>query len=603
MSNFSKAIGRVISGGTKAFSRFPAAMASALVVAVAATINIAVEPTNEKLLVNLMLAFASAAFWGMAVSVISNKLSDKKLSFAILNSLSLIAGFGLFAYLQYWVPDEPKPIIIARIFAAGVAAFIIFLITISANKAESDFNQSSFMVLKSFIIAGLYTLVIMLGLFFVAFAVENLLYENMDEKVYMYISIWSAFIGFAFFLGYFPSFKRQQHDNHLETAQKHPAFIEILFAFVLVPIMAVMTLVLLIWSIQILIGGDWPEFKQLSAIFTVYILFGVFQSVMMAHYDKATARMFRRIFPFTALVFLAFEAYALTIQFADHGIRSNEYFIGILWIFGLLSTLALLLRPVKRTLLIAFVALVLTILAVLPITGYQALPLSSQTKRLQAVLNRNNMLIDGRIVKAPAGISLDDRITITDSALYIMRESYDDTAKASWLSEQLDSSKSFVSVFGFEPEYDAYPSGPDDKVLHEIHLYLPAGSINITGYTSSLLIGEQFYGAEPFSGQIGEYAITFVNMSGSKIPSIQIRKDDVMIAQQNLEAWLMDLQTKYMTEDGRRVEPDFEDMTYRVEGSGVELLVVFRDISIYDSTGEGMEIFLAPTVVYFKETP
>ncbi len=602
MSNFSKAIGRMITGGAKSFARFPAAMVSALVVAVAATMNIAVEPADDKLLASLILAFASAAFWGMAVSSISDTLSGNKLSFAISNGLGLIAGAGLFAYLQFLVPDDAPSIIFARIVAAGVAAFIIFLIAISANEVESDFNQSAFMVLKSFIIAGLYTLVIMLGLFFVAFAVESLLYDNLSEKVYMYISIWSAFIGFAFFLGYFPSFKRQIRDSHLETAQKHPAFIEILFAFVLVPIMAAMTLVLLIWAIQILIVGDWPEFEQLSAIFTVYTLFGVFLAVMMAHYDKTPAHVFRRFFPFAALVFLAFEAYALYVQFADHGIRANEYFIGILWIFGLLSVLALLLRPVKRTRLIAFVALVLTVLIVLPVTGYQAVPLSSQTKRLQKVLNRNDMLIDGEIVKAPTDISLADRVTITDSALYIMRESYDDTAKAPWLSDQLDSSQSFVSIFGFEPEYETYPDGPGDKVYREVYLSLPAGSIDITGYTGSILIGEEIYGSETITAKIGDYAIEFVNMTGSGVPSIQIAKDDLVIVQQSLEPWLQDLQDKYMTEDGRRIEPNFKDMTYTVEGSGVELLVVFRNISIYYSTGEEMEIFLMPAAAYFRET-
>lgn len=599
MSKVSQAIGRVFSGGAKAFARYPAAMFSAMIVAIAATALTALDlPSDERLFTNMMLAFAASALWGLAVAVASEFYIGKQLPFVLINVITLLAGSGLFAYL-YLLPDRTVPMIImARIIASGLAAFILFLLVISADAGRSDYNQAAFMTLKSFLIAALYTIVILLGLFFVAFTVESLIFEDLSEKVYSYIAIWSLFLGYAFFLGYFPRFRRNEQDSRLDIAQKHPAFAEILFAYVLVPIMFILTIVLLIWAVQILIVGDWQEFELLAIIFTAYSMFGVFLSIMISHYTQSIAVFYRRIFPFSALVFLLFEAYAIYRQVASDGIKSGEYFICLFWLFALLAVLVLFSGQPVRNRLMAWIALVLTVLSVLPFTGYQAVPVYSQTERLRVVLAKNDMIVDGAVVSAPASISLADKIAITDAATFLMSNEYKNQVRASWLSEKIKSGVTFKSIFGFSETYSDY--NPDENITREIYLNLPAGVVNIAGYDFSALITGDASQSVVISGTTGEYTIKLINMNNERTPAIELSRDGQMILNQSLQSWIDGLAAKYQDQGGKS-QPDIKDMTVSLEAGSVKLMVVFQNITIYTDVNDGTRVYLYPWAVYLGE--
>ena len=599
MSRFSQAIGRVFSGGAAAFSRYPAAMFSALIVAVSSSILIYMDsPFDEKIFSNLILAFGGAAFWGMAVSVISERLRARRLWFIILNIVSMFGASGLFAYLYLSQTAGDLPtIVLARIIAGGLAAFIIFLLVISADAGRSDYNQSAFMVLKSFLIALLYTVVILLGLFFVAFTVQSLLYEDLSEKVYSYIATWSAFVGFAFFLGYFPLFRKGEQDSRLEIAQKHPAFIEILFTYVMIPILSILTIVLAIWAIQSLIVVNWQDFELLTGIFTAYTMYGIFLSIMVSHYTHSLATFFRRAFPVCAVIFLAFEAYVIYRQVSVYGLKTSEYFICLLWIFGLLSVIVLLINRPQRNRLIAWLGLALTVLAVLPILGYQGVPVASQTERLRVVLAKNDMIVDGSITTAPASISLADKITITDAATFLMHDQNKSIPKAAWLTEKLDGTASFASIFGFNETYSDYAPGED--VYTEVYLNLPPGSIDISGYSYSL-VGIDYNMPQTVTGQLGVYTITFENMDNEGAPAIQVSRDGQIVLNHDLSDWISGLAGKYKGINGKE-PPELADMTVELSGSDFRLLVVFQTINIMISTDEGTRTYLYPNSVYLGE--
>lgn len=600
MSRVSEAIGRVFSGAARSFARYPAAMFSALIVAISSSVLIYINSSDyERVFSNLMLAFAASAIWGMAIAALSERLFSGKLAFLILNIMTLFAGSGLFAYLYLTQTGSQLPILVtARILASALAAFIIFLLVISSDPGRSDYNQSAFMVLKSFLIALLYGVVIMLGLFFVAFTVKSLIYKDLSEDVFAYIATWSVFLGFAFFLGYFPKFRRDTQDPRLDVAQKHPAFIEILFAFVLIPIMFILTIVLLIWAIQILIVGEWQDFNLLATIFTAYSMFGIFLWIMVSHYTQSTAVFFRRVFPFSALVFLAFEAYTIYRQTVESGIKTPEYFICLLWIFASLSIVVLMINKPVRTRLIGWVGLVLTILAVLPFVGYQAVPVASQTTRLQAVLIKNDMIVDGSIVTAPSSISLADKIVITDAATFLMRDDYTEVRLAPWLAEKLDSSRTFSQIFGFDQTYSN--NNPDETVSKEIYLYLPPSAIDISGYNFCALNINDISQPIVISGSLGEYSMSFKNAVSGKIPSFSVSRDSQLLLEQDFTSWIDELALKYDGAGGKK-EPEAADMTYKLSGEDFSVMIAFQSIDIMIDAGGKKQVYLYPVAVYLGE--
>ena len=222
MNKFSQAISRVLAGGATSFARYLASMISVLVVAVCLTIQTAMNyNADERIFGNLILAFGAGIFWGIALAVLSSSFFRGKAVFIVANLLSLLASGGTFFHYLYQMNAALPEIVGVRIFASCVAALFIFLLVISRDADRSDYNQASFMVLKSpLVISWIFTLVLFLGAMFIAFSVQSLLYKEMSQNVYTYISIWSSFFALAFFLGYFPRFSKDAEDPRLETAQK-----------------------------------------------------------------------------------------------------------------------------------------------------------------------------------------------------------------------------------------------------------------------------------------------------------------------------------------------------------------------------------------------
>lgn len=188
-----------------AFARYPASMFSALILAETASYRIHIDYSqiNEKMLNNLQLTFVLTAFMGMAAAVAIIRRKGVSLFFWLTNLGVMLIGSGLFTLIWLQSGDIPE-ITLIRIIAASGISLLAYLLLISRKTQLLDFSQAIFMTLKSAMIAAIYALTIMLGLFFVAFAVESLIYTALSSNVYDHIAIWSSLAWFSFFLGNFP---------------------------------------------------------------------------------------------------------------------------------------------------------------------------------------------------------------------------------------------------------------------------------------------------------------------------------------------------------------------------------------------------------------
>lgn len=583
MSKFGQSVFKVVNGAAQSFARFPAAMLSALVIAGSASYLIQLDSvTYNKFYQSLQLGFVLAAALGMVATAIGFSRRMAAARFWAVNVLTLVVGALSFTLINGRSGDIPF-LTVARIFAGAAVLLFVFLLLISRQKTGSDFNQASFMTLKSAMIALLYGLVILLGLFFIAFSVESLLYENMSEKVYQHIGVWSAFLWFAFFLGYFPDFSPEVSDPHLETAQKQPRFIEILFLYVLIPIIAALTVVLLIWVVQILIVGKWPEFEQLAAIFSGYSILGIWLFIMVSGQDKPIARWFRRLYPIVLLVFLAFEAYAIVDRVRAVRFQTGEYVVSLVWIYALLSALVLLFWPVVRNRLTAVVAMVLIAVSVLPVVGYLDFTVKSQTNRLYEVLTRNQMIAGDRIRKAPAEVSIEDRRTITNTVYFLQRQR-EETRIADWFTNSITEANPFLSVFGFDETYDW---GPVDgqPIGRDTYLMLPQGTLDLTGYQYGAFVSDvAMKDMLEIKGKTGIYQISPLSVEYQRGVPIVVRKDGQEVVKIDIHPFVEGLHAKYRGLNVKEGSPvAFEEMTLKAESGSLRVLIVFNSIQISES--------------------
>jgi len=621
MNVFTRAISKIFKDAAKAFQTFPAAIACALAFAIVTMIRIQMDwPQQEAynfLFNSLHWAFALGAIFSLAVITAAQSRYNESKAFLLANLLGGCAAVVTFLALYWFGGTDPASteyrytmlsgLAAARVGVAILVSFIAFIILVSYPKEQSDVAHALFMILKSFFIALTYGIVIMSGTSGVAGAVEALLYQGMSEKVYMYIATFSGFLAFCIFAGYFPDFRKGKVDQHREDAQKQPRFIEILFEYILIPIVLALTVVLLLWATKTVMGGMRVPFLQLSSIATAYTVGGILLHVLVSHHDSGLAKFYRRFYPLAALIILAFEAWALIIQLQKTGLKMDSYSFIVIWIIALVSVVLLLLRQAKAHVAIAYLISTMAIISVLPVVSYQALPVTVQVNRLETLLLSQNMLKDNQIIPAADEPGETVKQSITDAVNYL---AYAEDAKLPvWFDKDLRESATFKSKMGFEQTWpkpdDLYPGRPMGTSL-----LLPPEAIDISGYRwafdmQTLAENSQKGGASStVNGERGTYRITWIVDFRVGIPTLKIELNDQTILEQDMNPYIDRITKKFPP--GKTVPPEaaLEDMSLQLATPEVTALLVFRNIDISsDPYADTIHYYLNLSAIYLKENP
>lgn len=623
MNLFTRSISQISKGAVKAFQDFPAAIANALGFAIVTMIRIQLDwPQQEayNFLFNcLHWAFAMGAVFSLAVITAAQSRFNHARAFLIANLLGAVAAVVTFLVLYLFGGTDPglaearyavvSGLAAARVSVAILVSFTAFIILASWPKDQSDFARSFFMTHKAFFIALLYGLVIMGGTSGVAGAVQALLYRGMSSKVYMYIGTLTGFLAFTIFVAYFPDFRKGQVDERREVAQKQPRFVEILFEYIMIPIAMALTAVLLLWAGRTVLDGMRAPFIRLSGIATAYTVGGLWLHVMVTHYETELAKFYRRIYPIAALVILAFEAWALLIQLQKSGLKTAEYSFSIIWIIALASAVLLLLRKAKAHPLIAALTCVMAVFAVLPIVGYQALPVTAQVSRLEKLLVSQGMLEGGKLSPAAAVPEVVVRESITDAVNYL---AYAEDAKLpDWFDKRLGEGGIFKAKLGFEQTWPKVEDNFENRSDYMgTSLVLPPEAIDISDYRwavnmQSFVENNKGQSSVTVDGNKGSYRINWtVNTTKTGIPSLKIELGDRVILEQDMNAYIDKISAAYPPGRVEQSRASFKDMSLQLETPEVAVLLVFSNIDInVDPRQDVIHYWLNLSALYLNEKP
>ena len=617
MNYVTSSIWMVFKGAANAFARFPASIGSALGFAIVTIIRIQLDwPQQEPLnfLFNcLHWSFALGAIFSLAIITGAQSRFNTKKAFWIANILGVIAIVVTFLLLYSF--DGQTPMISgtrynavtvlasARVIAAMLISILAFVVFAGYPKEESNFAQSLFMTHKAFFIAAFYGIVIMAGTSGVAGAFQALLYNDMSSKVYMYIGTLTGFLVYTFFVGYFPDFRKGEPHPKREIAQKHPRFIEILFAYILIPIMVALSFVLLAWAAKTILSGMGEStFIRLSSIATAYAIVGIWIHIMVSDYEFSIARFYRKIYPIAALVILGFEAWALVTQLGNSGLKTAEYSFTLLLILAASAAIMLILLKSKAHLPIVAVICGLAIFAVLPIVGYYALPVTAQTDRLEKILVSQDILKGDKLTPAVVEPEKDIKISITDAVEFL---AYSEGAKLPvWFDEDLASDDIFIKNFGFEktwPDPDPVSSGG----YLGVNLYMEPQPINISGFDWSLN-PETVYGQGDegitIEGEKGSYQVYWMGNTKSGIPALRIKKDGTLIIEKEMNEYMDRITEKYSLGQGDSISASLDDMSVKVETEDLNILIVFNNAEFtLDPESDKISYWVDLNAIYIKE--
>lgn len=555
------------------------------------------------------------AIFSLAAITAAQSRFNQKRAFLLANLLAAVAVSVTF--LALYLPGRTDSGLVGSAYAmlpvlatvrvsmSMLISLLIFIIIASYPKDQSDLPRSLFMVLKAFFIALIYGIVIMGGASGVAGAIQSLLYHDMSSKVYMYIGTLTGFLAFTIFLGYFPDFRKGQIDQHREVAQKQPRFIEILLGYILIPIMLALTVVLLLWAGRTIITGTWPIFIQLSSIATSYAFGGILLHIMVTHHESALAKIYRRIYPVTALVILAFEAWALVDQLSKFGLRTAEYYFILVWIIAVTAVVLLLVIKAKAHTWIIALTCFFAAFSVMPGVGYQALPVASQVQRLESLLVSQGMLEGRQITPATTEPERAVKERITDAVNFLANAQ--DATLPAWFDKRLGENEVFETKLGFAQTWPQ-PEDTGNNVpggYMGTNLMLPAGAIDINGYRWMVNMQDDQGKGEvsiTVNGDKGLYEITWTANRLNGIPSLKIALNDHVIIEQDLRAYLDRIEAIFPLGQNTPPTATLKDMSLALETPEVSVLLVFNNIDIYyDPIQDTTNYWLNLHTLYLQE--
>lgn len=609
MSNLKERIGKNFKRAGRSFSRFPAAIISAVIVSVATIVKIAMDfesgSSHYFLLSSIQAAFLLAASSSMAFEVFRQAVASKgKRSFGLGNLPGIVIGIISFLLLYFFgrISNETSSLYLSNISLARVAvgifiSIVAFIYIISKSKFVVSFSNSFFIAHRAFVISAIYGMVLMLGVSGVLGAFQSLVYTGMSFKIYQYLGVIVGFLTYTIFLGYFPKFQKQNKDTIKKLAIQ-PKFIFILFEYILIPIMIALTFVLLVWATRVVLEGVKVSFNQLSGIASSYIIVGIWLHIMVGSHKTKLSRFYKRAYPFTGVLILIFEAWALWDRISKFGLKSAEYSFLMIWILAAISILFLIFLKDKAHRKIALTAIGVSLITVLPMIGYQDITFNSQVSKLEKVLEEEELLVDGKIVSKKEKVEATRRGIITDAVDFI--SSSEKTNTPSWFKEDLDHEKIFKVTFGFEKSYGVYD---DPEEYNFVNYRIEEGIVDISDYSISL--NTLAYGdvnlVNEFQGKEGYYEVIVTN-EFEKIPEIEIRLEGMQIYQKSMEEYLSKLLEKYPPEESREIELGLEDMSLTIETDNLNLLMVINNIDVFlGETNEETNYYIEFNGIYAQE--
>lgn len=610
MESLRLTIDKVFKGAGKSFYRFPAAIISAIIISITAMVRITMEwdvQRSYSLLFNsIQMAFVFGGVFSMAAVMLDEVKTDKKKSFFMavnIGSILLASISFLLLYFYGGIIAEDQGVYLSNIAIArvGVGIFIsavAFIYIMSKSEKMNCFSDSFFITHRAFVVSAIYGLVIMLGVSGVLGAFQALVYRGMDYRVYQYLGVMVGFLTYTIFLGYFPNFRQVDNRVQIENTTEQPRFIVVLFDYILVPIMLALTVVLLIWSGRVILRGVDVSFSRLSGIASSYVIIGIWLHIMVAKYETKIGEFYKRIYPLAGLLILLFEAWALFGQISKFGLKTSEYSFLMIWIFAIISVLLLIFLKEEAYRKIAMVAIVISIIWVLPLIGYEDMTFNSQVNRLEKILISEELLVNDHIIAKDKEVERVTRGEITDAVDFI---SYSEKLnKPSWFEKNLNDGRVFKDIFGFEKTYGLYPEESDYR---STNFRLMTNMIDISDYSFSLNanFNESTDGSNVFKGTKGSYEIMVLNEEMG-VPKITVKLEDRVVIEEDMADYLSELVAKYPAEENGEMQAPFEDMSMIVEGDGISILLVFNNINIHmDMKRDTTDYYVEFEGIYVRE--
>lgn len=466
-----------LTGLTDAIARFPLTTVFLLAVSVINAYDINAEKSNTKLLITFVV--------GAFLSAVSQVAYERY--FSKLPSRLVLMGVVVLLTMGYYLIIMPAPNLSMEIeIRTAVALFALFIafIWVPVIKSKISFNKSFMISFKSLFNSLFFSGVIFGGISIILAATDQLIF-TLDYKAYSHMSN-IVFVLFTpmYFLSLIPVYlgakdknKTQETINHqketIERSAHCPKFLEILISYIFIPLIAVFTLILVVYIIKNIGGKFWTD-NLLEPMLVSYAITVILIYILASEIENQFTAFFRKIFPKVLVPVVLFQITSSILSLAETGVTHTRYYVILFGIFAALAGILLSFLPIRKNGVIAAMLIIFAVISIVPPVDAFTISRTSQTNTLKNVLVKNNMLKNNKI-RPNESISDKDRKTITNAVNYLYMMEY--TKKIQWFPNDFNAYEDFYNTFGFKDVQDQLNT--NQSVYLSLEQPTP---INITGF-------------------------------------------------------------------------------------------------------------------------
>lgn len=419
----------------------------------------------------LVFTFTMGVFLSLVAQVIYERFFDQFVTRILLMAGTVVITFAYYFTLSSM--DRFNTIFMIRTSVVWFALLIAFL-WIPTIKRTYTFNESFLALFKAFFLALFYSGIMFLGVSLVIMAIDRLIVSVDSNTIPHAANLIFCIFATIDLLSNLPvTHNRENEEESLQVpAMKVTTskLLETLISYVIIPITAVFTLVLLLYVIMNITGSFWTN-NLMEPLLVSYSITVIIVYLLASNILNKSTNIFRKVFPKVLVPIVLFQTIASILKIGEKGVTHGRYYAILFGVFSTIAGIIFCIVPKEKNGLIAPILIILSLVSIVPPLDAFTLSRKDQSNRLEEVLIRNDMLKDGKI-HPNNGVSKEDREIIKSTISYL--DNYEYTQQIDWLSSYA-ANRDFEKTFGF-PRYE-YVDKDNTIYLHRDQKPIP-----ITGY-------------------------------------------------------------------------------------------------------------------------
>ncbi len=395
--------------------RFPLSVLCALILFVIGIgLNHGFINDNDEWLARLAVILGCCYFWFGVSKLISESLGWNLLKYSLVTFVVAGVMTMLFSLSSFW-----EIYLIFIIPALLLGLMVAPYLKSSDNDSFWFFNQNMWLgvavsYLSLFLFAG--------GLSVALLAIDTLFGVEINYKIYTDIWLFATMVlGPLYALSWVPKkFEFTKEDC------RSPLAIKFIVNWISAPMVFIYLLILYAYFAKIIITGEVPN-GHLAYMISGFVGAGVVTylvSYPLREIGSFQLKLFYKIFFPALLIPTAFHFYAIWERISAYGFTEQRYLLLLSAIWFAIITIGGSLKKMPIKFIPMSLAILMAIASFGPWGGVSVSG-NSQFSRLEKLLVKNNLIVNGKVVKAKTNLTFDDRKNISSILDYLCRSDRD----------------------------------------------------------------------------------------------------------------------------------------------------------------------------------